>query len=336
MDFLFATCQVGAEAALKSELAREHEELRFAYSRPGFVTFKFVAPHLPFQHFRLRSVFARAWAFSLGKSKAGTAEKRAGEIRALLGDRPISSLHVWERDHTPPKDDVPVGQTPAALEAGTLLRSSDWPNASGDMMGDCVIVEPDEWWAGWHVAHDVTGRWPGGQLLEPLPEYAVSRGYLKMREMLLWSQLPTKPGDRWVEFGSAPGGASQQLLERGMRVAGIDPAEMDPIVLANPHFTHVRARPRDLKKREFQGFQWLASDINLPPAYTLDTLEEIVGYPGVELRGLLLTLKLPDWSLAEEIPQYLDRLRGWGYPQVKARQLHHNRQEICVAAQGRS
>ena len=35
--FLFTVCQVGAEGALKNEVLRSHPELRFAYSRPGFV-----------------------------------------------------------------------------------------------------------------------------------------------------------------------------------------------------------------------------------------------------------------------------------------------------------
>ena len=39
-EFVFATCQFGAEAALKDEIARDVPALRFAYSRPGFLTFK--------------------------------------------------------------------------------------------------------------------------------------------------------------------------------------------------------------------------------------------------------------------------------------------------------
>ena len=39
-----------------------------------------------------------------------------------------------------------------------------------------------------------------------------------------------------------------------------------------------------------------------------------------------------DWSLATHVPEYLDRIRTWGFANVRARQLHHNRQEICVAA----
>jgi 23S rRNA (cytidine2498-2'-O)-methyltransferase len=73
--------------------------------------------------------------------------------------------------------------------------------------------------------------------------------------------------------------------------------------------------------------------MNVAPQYTLDTVEAIVAHPEVEIRGLLLTLKLLDWSLAAEIPNYLDRIRSWGYRDVKVRQLSHNRQEVCVCAQ---
>ena len=36
------------------------------------------------------------------------------------------------------------------------------------------------------------------------------------------------------------GGASQTLLKRQLNVIGIDPADMDPIVLANPNFKHIK------------------------------------------------------------------------------------------------
>jgi hypothetical protein len=74
------------------------------------------------------------------------------------------------------------------------------------------------------------------------------------------------------------------------------------------------------------------ADSNVAPKHTLDTVEHIVTHRQVQIRGMLLTLKLPEWKLADSIPGYLARIRGWGYEPVRARQLAHNRQEICVAA----
>ena len=115
-------------------------------------------------------------------------------------------------------------------------------------------------------------------------------------------------------------------------MVGIDPARVDPRVLANPNFTHIRKRGGDLRRREFRRAAWLAADMNVAPSYTLDTVEAIVTHPTVNVRGLLLTLKLLDWNLANELPEYLARIRGWGYGHVAARQLAHNRQEVCVMA----
>jgi len=113
---------------------------------------------------------------------------------------------------------------------------------------------------------------------------------------------------------------------------GIDPAKMDQAVLANPNFTHIKMRGADVRRREYREVRYLAADINVAPQYTLDTVEDIVTHPDVNIRGLILTLKLLEWKLADQLPQNLDRIRSWGYSQVRARQLHHNRQEICIAA----
>ncbi len=121
-------------------------------------------------------------------------------------------------------------------------------------------------------------------------------------------------------------------MSRDLRVIGIDPAEMDPVVLAHPNFAHWKKRGADVKRREYREVRYLAADINVAPTYTLDTVESIITHPEVNIRGLILTLKLLEWKLADEVPLYLDRIRAWDYGHVRARQLHHNRQEICVTA----
>ena len=64
----------------------------------------------------------------------------------------------------------------------------------------------------------------------------------------------------------------------------------------------------------------------------LDAVEAVVTHPAVSVRGMLLTLKLSELALAAELPEFIDRVRGWGYHDVRARQLAFNRQEVCLAA----
>jgi 23S rRNA (cytidine2498-2'-O)-methyltransferase len=390
-DFLFVTCQIGAEGAVKGELGRRWPEFRFAFSRPGFLTFKLPPGHGLAGDFDLEAGFVRAYGFSLGAVKTegqqparermtGTARRRTSfPTRPTGGDemenssyksggdelenssyneelaaavwkagagRTYQRIHVWERDRfAPGVHGFEPTVTPAAIEAHRLLvehcpqpqslakSAADplHPARPGEMVLDCVILEPGQWWAGWHRAKSVPSRYPGGLMPLELPPDAVSRAWLKMEEALRWSELPIARGARVAEIGSAPGGASQALLARGLWVTGIDPAEMAPAVLGNSHFTHIRRRSPQVRRRDFRKIRWLTADMNVAPNCTLDAVEAIVTHPEVSIRGLLLTLKLPDWELAGRVPEYVERVRSWGYNVVRARQLQFDRREVCVA-----
>lgn len=341
--FLFVTCQVGAEGALKAEFARRWPDLRPAYARPGFVTFKLPDGDPPPHAFQA-AIFARACSQTLGKieAKGRLPHELVAEVWQLAGPRAYQGLHVWHRDAAPPGEHgYEPGLTPADTQIAGMIRAGR-PGAQlpgwvhpGAVVLDCLVVEPDLWWVGWHEAQSLPSCWPGGFCKIELPADAVSRTYLKMEEALRWAQFPMLPGHLWAEIGAAPGGASQALLGRGQRVLGIDPAEIHPSVLAHPNFTHVRKRGHEVRRKVFRKVKWLAADMNVAPSYTLDTVEAIVTHPQVNIRGLLLTLKILDWELTRQIPEYLFRVRSWGYKEIRARQLHHDRREFCLAARQR-
>jgi 23S rRNA (cytidine2498-2'-O)-methyltransferase len=139
-------------------------------------------------------------------------------------------------------------------------------------------------------------------------------------------------GDECVEIGCAPGGASQALLDRGLFVTGIDPADVDPAVLAHPRFRHLKKRGKDVRRKEFQDVRWLAADMNIAPDRALDEVQAIVEHPGLTIRGLILTLKFSDWKLAARLPEVVTRVHGWGYREVRTRQLVTGGQEVCLVA----
>ena len=95
--FLLVACQVGAEAALKAEVARDWPSFRLAFSRPGFVTFKL--PALPTHDFAFDAVFARAAGISLGQATGADTAERARHVWTLAGSDPYDALHVWQRRH---------------------------------------------------------------------------------------------------------------------------------------------------------------------------------------------------------------------------------------------
>lgn len=337
-EFLFVSCQVGAEKALKADLAQHHPNLKFAFSRPGFVTFKCDGDWDDSQP--LKSVFVRTFGRSVGSLKE--ASDNIDSFVELFPDQEYRHLHVWQRDTRVPGDRrFEPFHTPEALEVGQQIKAatSKFENVAvnrtakkGDVVADLIMVDSDLWFAGWHQANSIPSRWPGGVPPLHAREDMVSRAYLKMQEALRWSRLPLAEGDVCVELGSSPGGSCQALLERGLHVIGIDPAIMDERVLSHENFTHIRARAADIKRKEFANVRWLISDANIDPISVLESIEDIVTNRRVNLQGMLITLKLLNWSMADSIEEYLARIRSWGFRHVRARQLAFNGREICVLA----
>jgi hypothetical protein len=90
-------------------------------------------------------------------------------------------------------------------------------------------------------------------------------------------------------------------------------------------------RARDVKVTSFRGFDWIVADMNIDPRSTLESLGRIVTAAGVKPAGIIATLKLPDWSRAEELPGWLDQFRDWGFT-PRARQVSTGGREVCVVA----
>lgn len=342
--FLFCVCQAGAEQAVKQELSVLRPELRFAYSRPGFVTFKSPAPlHLDEP---LAAIFVRTHGRSIGP--VASSEQVFAALSAICPKGQPVRLHVWERDVARPGEEPPgFRYGPAAgVVRGALVEA--WPLGQyplldgelaevGDWVLDVIVGGAGEpWWLGAHVHVEGRSPRPGGRIAVEMPEEAPSRAYRKLEEALVWSGAPVRPGDVAVEIGSAPGGASYALLRRGVNVYGIDPAEMDPVVLdfrgpAGNRFVHFQ-RPMSLVQRGDlpRELHWVLMDVNLAPQVALITARRLAARPRAALLGVLLTLKLDDWRAARHLSRLLHSIRSMGMVDVRATQLPSNRMEVFV------
>ena len=110
--FVFAATQAGAERSLKNEIARDHPTLRFAFSRPGFVTFRLAYDGAAAEEPPLRSVFARTWGYSLGKALGPDDAALARAAWQIVKERwpnnaahDLRHLHVWQRARSLPGDE---------------------------------------------------------------------------------------------------------------------------------------------------------------------------------------------------------------------------------------
>jgi len=355
-SYLLMTCQVGAEAALKDELAHRVPPLRPSYGRPGFVTFKLDAPRsVDAAQLDALPVFARVVAASLGQVRDAAASPEALAARAaeLVGAAGLSALvlHAWSlplsargQTEADEQDTASMGPILEALERGLagvgVATTTGREPRLDELVLDVVAVKPGEWWLGVHRHARGCGPLAGGNFaFEPL-EGAPSRAWQKIEEAIACFELPLRPGASVVEIGSAPGGIVLALLRRGMHVVGIDAAAMSPEVqrYARSHagrssFRHLTTSASRVTARDLpRGVDWIVSDINAAPPVTLAAVDHIAGLCPQRPRGIIATLKLGEPGLEARIPGYLQRMKRAGYAHVACRQLPANRREVTLAA----
>jgi 23S rRNA (cytidine2498-2'-O)-methyltransferase len=335
-DFVFATCLPGVEPALKLDVARTRPELRFAFSRPGLVTFKstraVTADDTP------GSVFAHVWGRSIGAaSDPATAAIQLGSLGA-------TRVHVFARepDAGPEagadggRPDEPAGQG----ARGSAARLAPWqalgpggPAAAGELVADVIVgAAPGESaWLGMHRHDRFRLPNPGGAIPVDVPGDAPSRAYAKIEEAIAWAGLAVERGHVALEIGAAPGGAVLALARRGVEVWGVDTGELAPAVLALPNVHHIAKKVGALRWEELPArIDWLLVDVNLAPQVALHEVARLMPRLRTTLRGAVFTLKLNDWTFVAELPTLVDRIRQMGLPDVRMRHLPSNRREICA------
>lgn len=352
--FAFVLCQPGAEPALKRELAQSEPDWAPAYQRPGLVTFRTGQPVTPELH--LSSVFARAYGASLGTVAAGDLEAVAARTAALpvahasgaeLRAGPLC-LHVIERAPARPDELAPSPRL-VEFEAALRRRLDDAGSGTvGGMVSGTDRAEPGQlvlsvivgdepgWLLGLHRHNAAHCPYPGGRYPLALPDDAPSRAYLKIEEAIVAFELPFKAGDTALEIGAAPGGAAYALVRRGVHVVAVDPAEMDPAVLAfegprAARVTHLPCAVSELERAALPArVEWLLLDVHLAPQVALRSVRRLASIYKHTLLGAVLTLKLNDWQFARSVPSFLLQAREMGLVEPRAKQLVSHRQELAI------
>jgi 23S rRNA (cytidine2498-2'-O)-methyltransferase len=123
------------------------------------------------------------------------------------------------------------------------------------------------------------------------------------------------------------------LAKRGVTVFGVDTGELAPNVLALPGVHHMPIKVGALRWEELPPrVDWLLVDVNLAPQVALHEVARLMPKLAPTLRGAVLTLKLNDWAFVSELGTLADRIRGFGFSDVRMRHLPSNRREVCCVA----
>ncbi len=329
--FALAICQPGMERALKAEVGRARPDLRSAWSRPGIVTFR-ASGGVFRPDESVDAVFARRWACSGGS--VASFELLLAHLDTLRPAR----VHLGPRDQGVPDEIPPARQAAADSDARALSERlaaarPELPQGPGGEDG-CLILDvitsPDEPPAiGWHVKADESG--PLGRWDYAVPDDLPSRAWRMVVEGLRWSRAPLLPGDRVLEIGAAPGGATRAFAEHGARVLAVDPQPIDPAVRAMSGVTVVQRPIGELRLEDVpDDVRWIASDAGIAPPHVVGAIRRILPRVRGGLRGLLLTLKLNDAAAIAGLPAVFAQLEALVGGRARACQLPANRRDVFV------
>lgn len=297
-QFYFVLTNPEAESLLKLEVKTFYHSLNLSYSRPGFLTFKGDKSQL------FKPLFARVYGICLGK--------------VPLEDLKYSKAWVWKRDES-----FTIPPELQKLSDSSLFKI-------GEKVTLIMMVGENEFWVGEYTLLSTHFQTPG-EVSSIQQKIVPSRAYYKIAEAFEAFDLPFEHQANVLELGSAPGGASLFLLDQDMKVFGVDPAEMDPAVLKNYNFKHIKKPFETINEGNFkEDIDWIISDVNLPPTVVIKEVSRLLDFLGP--RGLVLTLKINEDKHIRFIKASAQKFRELGYNKVELKYLPSHRREIALIA----
>ena len=152
----------------------------------------------------------------------------------------------------------------------------------------CILVKEGEYWNYEKIETSIDTF---DLKVKDKPENAPARAWHKIDEVCELFNWQICSGDNVIEIGSAPGGISYFVLEKGANLVCIDPAEMDAKL---KKIKHIKQSIFEVKKNQLpKKCDWLISDLNLNGDLNISQCKRIADYYP-QIKGGFITIKTPN------------------------------------------
>ncbi|MEW5741412.1 MAG: SAM-dependent methyltransferase [Myxococcota bacterium] len=312
------TCRAGFEAPLYEELAWQKRQPRLL--GPALVESDAPADAPP--------AFARM-GFPVGRLAT-----TPSDADAALPALPLC-LQVWVPDteaaNARTSEALAWNDALAALRRARALVDLDTPwkaFEAGALLAQICLWGASQAAVGLVPAREALSLAAGGRARMKRTGEAPSRAAMKLDEALEWYGVSPGKGELCVDLGSAPGGWTRRLVERGARVLSVDPAQLAPDLRSHPRVTHVQESAFDFAPAA--PVDWLFCDMAWRPLEVAQLLGKWARRRWAA--QLVANIKLPMKDKLPVLFRVRHTLEGAGWAHVKMRQLYHDRDEVTVTA----
>jgi 23S rRNA (cytidine2498-2'-O)-methyltransferase len=200
-----------------------------------------------------------------------------------------------------------------------------------------ILCTMQKGYLGISSAEENLSSWPGGARHFAHTAEEISRAEFKLLEALevFGITLPSK--GRALDLGAAPGGWTRLLLESGLHVVAVDPANLDARLKKRPHLDHYRGYAENYLEealKKHYKFDIIVNDMRMDAreaARLLARASNCLCLDGVVISVFKLPHATDEINPLATLKSALNIL-GTRYDTIQARQLFHNRQEVTVVA----
>jgi len=206
-----------------------------------------------------------------------------------------------------------------------------------------LLCTSEHGYLGISTSEENLSDWPGGMRHFAQTPEQISRAEFKLLEALEVFGVTLPARGHALDLGAAPGGWTRLLLKAGLHVVAVDPAQLDPrlvaprFIVGEPRLEHYRGYAETyledaLKQR--RRFDVITNDMRMDARQAVRLL--VQARQCLRTDGFVIsTLKLPHTTREIDPLKMLKEALGLlhrHYGIVQARQLFHNRQEVTVIA----
>lgn len=250
------------------------------------------------------------------------AEVNLSDLFGNLSRDDVFVFHLSALDESVSKDNVLADCLKYFRENNIKIN----PKEASKIIG--LVIFQSKVYFGVSKIKESLSSWPLGECRFKYEEEQVSRAEFKLLEALEYFNIDLSGYKNALDLGASPGGWSRVLLNKGMNVVAVDPAELDESLIENKNLYHFRGLSQDFFRRNKSKFDIVVNDMKMDTKKSIQITEEAMRY--LNKNGVvIMTLKLNPNREFEEVKECM-KIISEKYIVVGVHQLFHNRSEATV------
>jgi 23S rRNA (cytidine2498-2'-O)-methyltransferase len=204
-----------------------------------------------------------------------------------------------------------------------------------------LLCTTDKGYMGISTAEENLSSWPGGARRFAQTPEQISRAEFKLLEALEVFGVTLPSQGHALDLGAAPGGWTRLLLEVGLNVVAVDPANLDPRLTKSKHLEHYRGYAENYLDEAIRKssdwschFDVIVNDMRMDAreaARQLVKASLCLRADGFIISVFKLPHAAPGINPLTNLKEAL-KILSTRFSLVRAYQLFHNRQEVTVVA----